>query len=137
MRFPRRRRIEEGVNLTPMIDVVFLLLIFFMVSTSFTKENRLTLDIPTASGEKTVKPVEELEVLIDEFGRYRINDRALPNDSLQTLQAAISRVSPDAKLPLVIVADSQAPHAAVVRVMDAAGRLGFTAVQVATLQAGK
>lgn len=134
MRFPRRRRVEEGVNLTPMIDVVFLLLIFFMVSTSFTKENRLQLDIPAAKGAKAPRAQQELEVLIDEYGRYRVNDRQLANEHLDTLQNAMRSVSPDAKLPLVIVADAQAPHAAVVRVMDAAGRLGFSSVQVATLQ---
>ena len=75
MKFRRQRADEVSVNLTPLIDVVFLLLIFFMVSTSFTKETHLTIDLPEASGESRVEQPEQIEILISESGSYTINSR--------------------------------------------------------------
>ncbi|MEQ9464944.1 MAG: biopolymer transporter ExbD, partial [Haliea sp.] len=72
MKFRRQRPGEVGVNLTPLIDVVFLLLIFFMVSTTFTRETQLTLDLPEASGAARDTPEQQVEVLVDEQGRYRV-----------------------------------------------------------------
>ena len=65
MKFRRQRREEVGINLTPLIDVVFLLLIFFMVSTTFTRETQLSIDLPEAQGKPAQVPEEQIEILID------------------------------------------------------------------------
>ena len=133
MNFHAHRREEVSVNLTPLIDVVFLLLIFFMVSTTFTKASQLSIDLPEATGEPTETPKEQLEILIDESGSYRVNGQPLVDTSLRTLQAAIYKISAgDTTLPLVISADAQASHQSVVRAMDAAGKMGFVHLSIAT-----
>lgn len=135
MKFRRQRPGEVGVNLTPLIDVVFLLLIFFMVSTTFTRETQLTLDLPEASGEARDTPEQQVEVLVDEQGRYRVNGRPLVDNRVRTIQSAIYKVSAgDTTLPLVIAADAQASHQDVVRVMDAAGQMGFVHLSISTRQ---
>jgi len=132
----RRQRLEEvSVNLTPLIDVVFLLLIFFMVSTTFTKETHLSIDLPEAQGEASADATEQIEILINESGDYTINSRALVDTKLATLKAAIRQVSAgDTSLPMVITADAQTPHEAVVRAMDAAGQMGFVHLSITTMQ---
>lgn len=135
MKFRRQRAGEVGVNLTPLIDVVFLLLIFFMVSTTFTRESQLTLDLPEASGSPREAPEQQVEILVDEQGRYRVNGQALVDARMRTLQAAIYKVAAgDTTLPLVIAADAQASHQDVVRAMDAAGQLGFVHLSISTRQ---
>jgi biopolymer transport protein ExbD len=135
LRFRRQRAGEVGVNLTPLIDVVFLLLIFFMVSTTFTRETQLTLDLPEASGSPREAPEQQVEILVDEQGRYRVNGQALVDARMRTLQAAIYKVAAgDTTLPLVIAADAQASHQDVVRAMDAAGQLGFVHLSISTRQ---
>ncbi|HAN28158.1 MAG TPA: biopolymer transporter ExbD [Haliea salexigens] len=133
MKFRRQQAAEVGVNLTPLIDVVFLLLIFFMVSTTFTRETQLTLDLPEANGEPREVVEQQVEVLVDEEGRYRVNGQPLVDSRVRTLQAAIYKVSAgDTTLPLVIAADAQAAHQAVVRAMDAAGQMGFVHMNIST-----
>ncbi len=133
MKFRRQQAAEVGVNLTPLIDVVFLLLIFFMVSTTFTRETQLTLDLPEANGEPREVVEQQVEVLVDEEGRYRVNGQPLVDNRVRTLQAAIYKVSAgDTTLPLVIAADAQAAHQAVVRAMDAAGQMGFVRMNIST-----
>ncbi len=135
MKFRRQRLEEVSVNLTPLIDVVFLLLIFFMVSTTFTKETHLSIDLPEATGEASADVPEQIEILIDEGGRYTINARKLVDGKMQTLKAAIRRVSEgDTSLPMVITADAQTPHETVVRAMDAAGQMGFVHLSITTQQ---
>lgn len=135
MKFRRQRAGEVGVNLTPLIDVVFLLLIFFMVSTTFTRETQLTLDLPEASSSPREAPEQQVEILVDEQGRYRVNGQALVDTQLRTLQAAIYKVAAgDTTLPLVIAADAQASHQDVVRAMDAAGQMGFVHLSISTRQ---
>jgi biopolymer transport protein ExbD len=135
LRFRRQRAGEVGVNLTPLIDVVFLLLIFFMVSTTFTRETQLTLDLPEASGSPREAPEQQVEILVDEQGRYRVNGQALIDNRLRTLQSAIYKISAgDTTLPLVIAADAQASHQDVVRAMDAAGQMGFVHLSISTRQ---
>ena len=135
MKFRRQGLEEVNVNLTPLIDVVFLLLIFFMVSTTFTKETHLSIDLPEAHGQANADTGEQIEILINEAGDYTINSRALVDTRLATLKAAIRQVSAgDTSLPLVITADAQTPHQAVVRAMDAAGQMGFVHLSITTLQ---
>ncbi len=133
MNFRRQRLEEVSVNLTPLIDVVFLLLIFFMVSTSFTRETQLTVDLPEASGTARETVERQIEVLIDEEGDYRVNGRGLVDDRISTLKAAIYKISAgDSTLPLMITADAQATHQSVVRAMDAAGQMGFVHLSITT-----
>lgn len=135
MKFRRQTREDLSVNLTPLIDVVFLLLIFFMVSTTFTRETQLSVDLPEATGLKRDEVDRQVEILIDEQGQYRVNGRALLDTRLRTLQAAMYEVSQgDTTLPLVISADAEAAHQAVVRAMDAAGQMGFSRLSIASIQ---
>ncbi|MFT6286217.1 MAG: biopolymer transport protein ExbD [Alcanivorax sp.] len=133
MKFRRQRTDEVGVNLTPLIDVVFLLLIFFMVSTTFTRETQLSIDLPEATG--TVKDAvgRQIEILIDETGSYRVNGQGLVDGRMRTLQAAIYKISSgDTTLPMIITADAQSSHQSVVRAMDAAGQMGFVHLSITT-----
>lgn len=135
MKFRRQTREDLSVNLTPLIDVVFLLLIFFMVSTTFTRETQLSVDLPEATGLQRDEVDRQVEILIDEQGQYRVNGRPLLDTRLRTLQAAMYEVSQgDTTLPLVISADAQAAHQAVVRAMDAAGQMGFSRLSIASIQ---
>lgn len=135
MKFRRQRREEVGINLTPLIDVVFLLLIFFMVSTTFNRETQLSIDLPEAEGKAVEATEEQIEILIDESGRYRINGKGLVDNRMRTLQAAIYKISAgDTTLPMIITADAQASHQDVVRAMDAAGQMGFVHLSITTRQ---
>jgi biopolymer transport protein ExbD len=126
---------EPDVNLTPLIDVVFLLLIFFMVSTTFTRETQLSIDLPEASGQPQEETDQRIEILIDEGGSYRVNGQSLVDARLRTLQAAIYKISAgDTTLPMIITADAQATHESVVRAMDAAGQMGFVHLSITTRQ---
>lgn len=135
MKFRRQSREELSVNLTPLIDVVFLLLIFFMVSTTFTRETQLSVDLPEATGLARDEVDQQVEILIDEAGDYRVNGRPLVDQRIRTLQAAIYEISNgDTTMPLVISADAQAAHQSVVRAMDAAGQMGFSRLSIASIQ---
>ena len=135
MKFRRKRPEEVGINLTPLIDVVFLLLIFFMVSTTFTRETQLSIDLPEAQGQTRESTNEEIEILIDEAGVYRVNGQGLVDSSVRTLQAAIYKISAgDTTIPMIITADAQAAHEDVVRAMDAAGQMGFVHLSITTRQ---
>lgn len=133
MQFKRQRSEEVSVNLTPLIDVVFLLLIFFMVSTTFTKETHLKIDLPKASTEATVEDPLVIDISITADGQFAVNGRALVNGQLDTLKRAIREEARDKdSLPVIITADAQSPHQAVVTAMDAAGQLGFIHLSITT-----
>ena len=134
MKFGPRRRPEASIELTPLIDVVFLLLIFFMVSTSFVRETRMGVDLPDAVGEPWVaQSVPAL--LIDAAGNYALDGRPLEDGELATLEEALRPLSEREEAPrLVIAADAAAAHRTVVRAMDAARRAGIAHVDIATRQ---
>lgn len=136
MRFQRQNREEVSVNLTPLIDVVFLLLIFFMVSTTFTKESHLEIDLPQASEEPTVQDAAKaIEIIIDEEGQYSVNGAPLVNTQEKTLRQAILKlIEGDDKPALVITADAKTPHQSVVTAMDVSGKLGFEKLSITTKQ---
>ena len=135
MKFQRQKIDHDGVNLTPLIDVVFLLLIFFMVSTTFTKETHLSVDLPEAVGNPSSENPKQIEIVIAADGSYSVNGRALINNKLDTLKSAIEKTAEgDNQLPLVITADAKTPHQAVVEAMDAAGQLGFVRLSITTRQ---
>jgi biopolymer transport protein ExbD len=138
LKFSRRTKPEVDVNLTPLIDVVFLLLIFFMVSTTFSKDTQLTIDLPEASGVPSPTAQQQIEITVTRAGSYAINEVALVNNTVETLKTAIGKVSAgDTTLPLIITADSATPHQAVVTAMDAAGQLGFSKLSITTKNAAQ
>jgi len=132
----RRGRHEANVELTPLIDVVFLLLIFFMVSTTFIRETQLKINLPESSGELQEVEKGTIEIVVDRLGDYAVNDRLLVNSEKATLVRALREVQdPDRPSPLVVItADAMAAHQAVVRAMDAAGTVGLTRVSITTQQ---
>ena len=133
MKFKRQSNQEDSINLTPLIDVVFLLLIFFMVSTTFTKETHLKVDLPEAVGEPGVKQAEPLEILIDAQGNYSVNAKTLVNNQGKTLKAALLKIAEgNLDRPLMITADSKTPHQSVITAMDAAGQTGFVNLSITT-----
>ncbi|MDX9875650.1 MAG: biopolymer transporter ExbD [Spongiibacteraceae bacterium] len=135
MKFRRQKAAPVDLNITPLIDMVFLLLIFFMVSTTFTKESRLGLDLPEANGEPASALAQQVEVIVSANGNYVVNERPLINNQLATLKAALQEVAAgDLSQPLVITADATAEHQAVVRAMDAAGQVGFVHLSLTTRQ---
>ena len=135
MKFRRSRKPDSGINLTPLIDVVFLLLIFFMVTTTFTQETRLLISLPEAGGETVDAEPESLELTIDKEGNYALNGQSLINRDIKTIIAALKDASAGNRdLPVVITADAESSHQAVVTAMDAAGKLGFNQLQIATQQ---
>ncbi len=123
---PRRDDMTD-INLTPLIDVVFLLLIFFMVSTTFKDDARIQVQLPEAQGEEA--PEEEpsvLEVTIDQEGVFYVNERQVVDRKIETLKKALAGAAGDNReLPVIIKADAKTPHQAVMSVMDAASQLGL------------
>jgi len=129
------RRDEIDLNLTPLIDVVFLLLIFFMVSTTFEKTSKLKIDLPEASNKATQQENKKIVIGIDVKGRYYINERQLVNTQLKTLKLALLKISGNNKdIPIVLRADAKTPHQAVVTAMDAASQVGLTRLSISTLE---
>ena len=135
MKLSLRARTQPEVNLTSLIDVVLLLLIFFMVSTSFVKQSQISISLPAAESASIVEEVpEQIDIMITETGVYLINGRELINSRPETIRNALQKVSGGSNsLPLTISADANARHQDVVTVMDVAGRLGFVQISIATV----
>jgi biopolymer transport protein ExbD len=133
--FPRQTREEIHLNLTPLIDIVFLLLIFFMVSTTFTQESHLSLDLPEAQAEAAKVNPQSLEIVVSAAGSFSVNGKPVINEQLETLMRAIEKeLAGRESAPLIVTADANATHAAVVKAMDAAGRLGLVNISITTRQ---
>lgn len=134
MNLQSRSREEPEVNLTSLIDVVLLLLVFFMVSTSFVREAEIALRLPEATGDPPAEVTESLAITITTNGSYLVNDRPLVNNESATLRAAIIKLIGERReMPVIIRADAQSTHQAVVTAMDVVGRLGFVQVNIATV----
>lgn len=137
MNLQQARREEPEVNLTSLIDVVLLLLIFFMVSTSFVNEAEIQIRLPEASQDPVSSESETLEIVVTAEGRYLVNKRPLVNARPDTLRAALLKVAGDDHgHALTIRADAEASHQSVVTAMDVAGKLGFVNINIATVQSG-
>ncbi|MCB1686298.1 MAG: biopolymer transporter ExbD [Pseudomonadales bacterium] len=137
MKFARRGRQEATVELTPLIDVVFLLLIFFMVSTTFIRETQLKIDLPEAAGELQEIEDDVIEITVDRLGDYAVNDRLLVNNDIRTLIRALEDAQKHhsgSSSRLIVTADANATHQAVVRAMDAAGKVGISRISITTQQ---
>jgi biopolymer transport protein ExbD len=135
MKLKPRRSEDPEVNLTSLIDVVLLLVVFFMLSSTFIDEGRLKVQLPEASLVPAEKGADEpLVITVTQTGGYRVNERELINASADTLRAAIQQVAgADRRRPITIRADARATHQAVVTAMDVLGRLGFARVNIATV----
>jgi biopolymer transport protein ExbD len=135
---PGHKEETVEVNLTPLIDVVFLLLIFFMVSTTFDRHAILKVTLPESTTKTTQQVDEPLVLSIDAKGNYFLNDRQIVNQSLDTLKQALKRIIGDEAVikntALVLRADANTPHQSVVRAMDAASQLGLTKLSIATVE---
>ena len=129
---------NADINLTPLIDVVFLLLIFFMVSTTFKDEARLRVQLPQAQGEEAPdKEPEHIRLVIDQSGSYYVDDRAVVDRQHLTLVRALTGALGERKdLPVLIQADANTPHQAVMTALDAAAEVGLTRIAFAATRAG-
>ncbi len=138
MKFPRVSDADEAhINITPLIDVVFILLVFFILTTSFVKENRIPILLPEA--ESRSKAVDNaLEVVIDADGNYLINNKKLFNSKRDTIRTELQRAkAQNSNGYLQITADARVPHSRVVVVMDLAGQLGFSNIRITTRELDK
>ena len=124
---------EVTINLTPLIDVVFLLLIFFMVTTSFTRETQIKLELPKADVESLDTDPEIIEISIDKEGRMFVNGKGLVNAQVDTIKKAIQpMLARNKDIPVIISADANTAYQAVVTAMDATSQLGITNLKMAT-----
>ena len=130
-------RAEPEINLTSLIDVVLLLLVFFMITTSFVRESELSIRLPEVNSQGAlIAETTGLEITVTAKGSYLVNDRALIDNQPATLQAAIRKLMPEIDAEQVTIsADAQAQHQAVVTAMDVVGRLGFVNIRIATVTA--
>jgi biopolymer transport protein ExbD len=134
-----RHREDPEINLISLIDVLLVLLIFFMVSTTFNQEGRVKVQLPQASPIPLQRGAHEpLVITVTSDGSYRVNERTLINSSPETLRAALLKEAGTDRGPVTIRADARTTHQAVVTAMDVAGRLGFSQLNIATFhQEGK
>jgi len=138
MNFSRRKRPPLEITLTPMIDVVFLLLIFFMVTTTFNQQAALKISLPEAHGEKTEVVEKLITLTINAEGIYFLSgDDGLPhqlvNQKHETLKRALIQAAGNSrKIPFIVSADGKTPHQAVITALDIASQLGFSRITFAT-----
>ena len=135
MRLQARSRDEPEINVISLVDVLLVLVLFFMVSTSFLRETQISLQLPEATTDKNVDvPAEALEIIVTQNGSYLVNGRELVNNERRTLRAAIERlIGAKRDMPVFIRADAAATHQAVITAMDVAGQLGFVKINIATV----
>ncbi|HIC80785.1 MAG TPA: biopolymer transporter ExbD [Kiloniellaceae bacterium] len=133
MEFRAAETEEPEINLTSLIDVVFLLLIFFMVTTTFERQAVVQVQLPKATTAVRAQQDLVLELVIDRDGRMYLNGVPLLNNNRSTMRVALTEVAGDRRdVPLVIRADASTAHQDVVKAMDVAGSLGFTRLSIAT-----
>lgn len=135
MKFRRKPRENVEINLASLLDVVFILLLFFVVSTTFTRETQMKVVLPEAASGAAVEEAAALEIEIAADGQISLNNQLLARSDLATLMTALQQASDgDNRKPLVVSADAKTPHQAVVIAMDAAGKLGFTQLRITTVE---
>jgi biopolymer transport protein ExbD len=135
MKFKRQARSRVELNVIPLIDILFFLLFFVIVSSTFKDKTEISVNLPQAKGQAQLLAGEVVEVVVDKTGQYSVNGKSLINDDSATLKSAISQVvNHDIKRPFLITADAGASHQSVVKVMDAAGQLGLVNLSITTIQ---
>ncbi|WP_455365260.1 ExbD/TolR family protein [Kaarinaea lacus] len=135
MNLQQSRNEDLDVNITPLIDIVFLLLIFFMVSTTFERESEIDVTLPQAAIDAPQEQNEVIEIVISSQGEFYVNGKRVINKQVSTLKQALLKVADGREdPPIIISADAKATHQSVVTVMDAARQLGFVHLSFATSQ---
>lgn len=132
-----RRREPPRVDITPLIDVVFLMLIFFMVSTTFDKQTQLKVDLPEAGAVDTAEPPDKkIEITIDASGQFYLNERELVKHDAETLRHGIARIADgQTELPIIVSGDRNAPLQSMMTVLDVAAQLGMSRLSFVARQA--
>jgi biopolymer transport protein ExbD len=135
MKLQSRSRDEPEINVISLVDVLLVLVLFFMVSTTFLRETELSVRLPQAANDTRLDAVGNgLEISVTQAGAYIVNGRELVNNERRTLRAAIERLLGDKRdVPVFIRADATATHQSVVTVMDVVGQLGFVKINIATV----
>jgi biopolymer transport protein ExbD len=129
------RRDEPELNLIPLIDIIFILLIFFISTTTFNREAEISIELPVAEADPARTQEQTLEIIIDAQGQFYINQQLVVNTEIETLKRAIRKAAEGLKDPPVIIsADAKTPHQAVVTAMSAAQQVGFVHLTFATKQ---
>ncbi len=133
MKFATEETNPSRLNLTSLIDVVFLLLIFFMVSTTFEKQAKLKIELPEASQQAAAGESQNLTITINAKGTFYINDQELSNQDAQALRKQLQKEAGDNRdMKVLVKADANAAHKYVVTVLDVLGQMGFTGIAIAT-----
>ena len=132
-----RRPEPPRVDITPLIDVVFLMLIFFMVSTTFDKQTQLKVNLPEASPQEQADEIsDKIEITIDPEGQFYVNERELVKHDAETLRRALSKIAEGRKdLPVIVSGDRNAPLQSMMTVMDVAAQLGMSRLSFVARQA--
>jgi biopolymer transport protein ExbD len=135
MKLSARKNEDPELNLISLVDVFLLLLVFFMISTTFLNETSIKIRLPESSETPSLAERRDtIEVSVTAEGTYRVNGQALINTSTATLATAIIKVAgTDREVPVTIRADARAMHQSVVTAMDVVGQLGFKAINIATV----
>lgn len=131
----RDRRAEDNpeINLVPLIDVILVLIIFFVITTTFDARSVLKLELPRADGQPNEAQTKSLSVLVNAEGRYFVDDREALRTDVESLKRTIADVAgDDRERPVLLRADARTPHQAVVTALDALGQLGFRRISIAT-----
>lgn len=135
----RKSKEDPEINLIPLIDIALLLVIFFMLSSTFMQEGRMKIELPQASAVPTGKQkTDPLVIAVTQSGSYRVNDRELINASTDTLRAAIVAVAgPNRDLEVTVRADGRATHQSVISALDVLSKLGFHRIRFATIESSQ
>ncbi len=134
MRFRGRAfREEPEINFIPLIDVLLVILIFLMVTTTYSRYAELKINLPSADAQKAPERTEQIDVAVDARGNYLIDKAAVPAGNAAALSAALKSAAGDMKDPVIVInADANAAHQSVVRVMEAAQLAGYAKITFTT-----
>lgn len=135
MKLKQPRREDPEISLISLIDVVLMLVIFFMLSSTFIDEGRMKVQLPAAVETSRPAEAERIVVTVTDAGGYRVNERDLANSGRDTLRRAVAEVAGESRDARVVLrADARATHQSVVTAMDVLGRMGFAQLDIATIQ---
>jgi biopolymer transport protein ExbD len=139
MRFrPRAYREEPEINFIPLIDVLLVILIFLMVTTTYSRFSELQINLPTAEASKPPERTEQIDVAVDAKGTYSVNKRVVPNATRDALVQELKRAAGASKDPVIVInADAEASHQSVVRLMEAAQTAGYGKITFTIQTQGK
>ncbi|WP_148714990.1 ExbD/TolR family protein [Chitinolyticbacter meiyuanensis] len=133
----RRRREEPEINFIPLIDVLLVILIFLMATTTYSRFAELKINLPTADAEKVAEQPQAINIAVSATGQYSVNNETVAFESPEAFAAQLRRVAGDQADPLIIInADAQATHQSVVNLMEAARLAGYGKLTFATQTQG-